>query len=42
MSGAFARVLAIQEEKKCTMRTAALIAGIHRLSRAMLARGFFP
>jgi glutamate dehydrogenase (NAD(P)+) len=42
MSAAFARVLAISTEKKCTMRTAALIAGIQRLSRAMLSRGFFP
>lgn len=42
MSPAFARVLKISKEKKCTMRTAALIGGIDRLSRAMLARGFFP
>lgn len=42
MSAAFARVLKISLEKKCTMRTAALIAGIDRLSRAMLWRGFFP
>lgn len=42
MSGAFARVLKISKEKKCTMRTAALVAGIDRLSRAMLSRGFFP
>jgi glutamate dehydrogenase (NAD(P)+) len=42
MSAAFARVLKISMEKKCTMRTAALVAGIDRLSRAMLWRGFFP
>ncbi|MBS1986194.1 MAG: Glu/Leu/Phe/Val dehydrogenase [Bdellovibrionales bacterium] len=42
MSAAFARVLNISKEKNCTMRSAALIAGIDRLSRAMLARGFFP
>lgn len=42
MSAAFARVLKISQEKKCTMRSAALIAGIDRLSRAMLARGFWP
>lgn len=42
MSAAFARVLTISKEKKCTMRSAALIAGIDRLSRGMLARGFFP
>ncbi len=42
MSAAFARVLKISKDKKCTMRTAALIVGMDRLSRAMLARGFFP
>jgi glutamate dehydrogenase (NAD(P)+) len=42
MSASFARVLQISVEKKCSMRTAALIAGISRLSKAMLARGFFP
>jgi len=42
MSAAFARVLKISLDKKCTMRTAALVAGIDRLSRAMLWRGFFP
>ncbi len=42
MTAAFGRVLKISKEKKCTMRTAALVAGIDRLSRAMLARGFFP
>jgi len=42
MSAAFARVLNVSIEKKCSMRTAALVAGIERLSKAMLARGFFP
>ena len=42
MSAAFARVLKISLEHKCSMRTAALVAGIDRLSKAMLARGFFP
>lgn len=42
MSGAFARVLQISMEHKCNMRTAALVAGIQRLSKAMLSRGFFP
>lgn len=42
MTGAFQRVSKISKEKKCTMRTAALIAGMDRLSRAMLSRGFFP
>jgi glutamate dehydrogenase (NAD(P)+) len=42
MSAAFARVLGISQDKKCSMRTAALIAGIDRLSQAMLKRGFFP
>jgi glutamate dehydrogenase/leucine dehydrogenase len=42
MSAAFGRVLNISLEKKCSMRTAALIAGIQRLSKAMLWRGFFP
>ena len=42
MSAAFARVLKISLDKKCNMRTAALVAGIERLSKAMLWRGFFP
>jgi len=42
MSAAFARVLKISLDTKCTMRSAALIAGIQRLSKAMLWRGFFP
>lgn len=42
MSGAFSRVNQIAIQKKCNMRTAALVAGIDRLSVAMLSRGFFP
>ena len=42
MSDAFSRVHHISETKKVDMRTAAMIAGIDRLSKAMLARGFFP
>ena len=42
MSSSFARVLAVAQEKKCSMRTAALIVSITRLSKAMLARGLFP
>ena len=42
MSGAFARVLKISKDKNCDMRSAALIGGVERLSRAMLLRGFFP
>ncbi len=42
MSAAFARVLQIKTEKKCSMRMAALISGVGRLSAAMLQRGIFP
>lgn len=42
MSHTFAKVLAVSLEKKVNMRTAALICGIDRLSKAMLSRGFFP
>ncbi|MBP7844071.1 MAG: Glu/Leu/Phe/Val dehydrogenase [Proteobacteria bacterium] len=42
MSGAFARVQQISQDKKVSMRTAALIAGIERLAFAMNTRGFFP
>lgn len=42
MSQTFAKVLAVSLEKKVNMRTAALICGIDRLSKAMLSRGFFP
>lgn len=42
MSSTFAKVHAVSNDKKVNMRTAALICGIDRLARAMLARGFFP
>jgi len=42
MSMAYQRVYTIHKEKKCSMRTAALIGGIQRVSKAMLTRGFFP
>ncbi len=42
MSNTFAKVHAVSVEKKVNMRTAALICGIDRLSKAMLSRGFFP
>ena len=42
MSETFRRVLNTVEEQKTDMRTAAYIAGIRRLSKAMLWRGFWP
>jgi glutamate dehydrogenase (NAD(P)+) len=42
MSHTFGKVHAVSLEKKVNMRTAALICGIDRLSKAMLSRGFFP
>ena len=42
MSSTFAKVHQVSLDKKVNMRTAALICGIDRLSRAMLSRGFFP
>ena len=42
MANAFKRVVDIQAHYKCGMKTAALIAGIDRLNRAMLLRGFWP
>jgi len=42
MSEAFHRVHKISTDKKIPMRSAALIAGLERLSQAMLHRGFFP
>lgn len=42
MSNAFERVHVISKEKKVDMRTAAMVAGLDRLSKAMLVRGFFP
>lgn len=42
MANAFKRVVDIQAHYKCGMKTAALIAGVDRLNKAMLLRGFFP
>lgn len=42
ISNAFGRVVAAQGHYRCGMKTAALISGIERLSRAMLLRGLFP
>lgn len=42
MSNAFGKVLSVSEQYKTDTRTAALISGVSRLSRAMLWRGFFP
>lgn len=42
MSNAFKRVVEIQAQYKCGMKTAALIAGVDRLDRAMRLRGLFP
>ncbi len=42
MAAAFKKVVEIQAQYKCGMKTAALIAGIDRLNRAMLLRGLFP
>jgi len=42
MAQAFKRVTDIQAHYKCGMKTAALIAGVDRLNKAMLLRGLFP
>lgn len=42
MASAFKKVMDIQAFYKCGMKTAALIAGVDRLNRAMLLRGLFP
>ena len=42
MKTAFNRVIDTQTKFKCGMKTAALIAGVDRLNRAMLLRGLFP
>jgi len=42
MELAFKRVVSIREKYNCGMKTAALIAGVDRLNRAMLLRGLFP
>jgi glutamate dehydrogenase (NAD(P)+) len=42
MSNTYHRVQDIAVERKCSMRTAALISSINHLSKAMLLRGFWP
>jgi len=42
MSNTYGKVQNIAVEKKCSMRTAALISSVDHLSKAMLLRGFFP
>jgi glutamate dehydrogenase (NAD(P)+) len=42
MSRAFDEVLAISQEEKVTLRTAALIKGIRRVAEAKLLRGVYP
>jgi len=42
MANAFKRVVDIQTQYKCGMKTAAMIAGVDRLNKAMLLRGLFP
>ena len=42
MENAFKKVVDIRESYQCGMKTAALIAGVDRLNRAMLLRGLFP
>ncbi len=42
MASAFQKVIDTQTRFKCGMKTAALIAGVDRLNRAMLLRGLFP
>ncbi|MCM2277300.1 MAG: Glu/Leu/Phe/Val dehydrogenase [Oligoflexia bacterium] len=42
MENAFRKVIEIQQSYRCGMKTAALIAGVDRLNRAMLLRGLFP
>jgi glutamate dehydrogenase (NAD(P)+) len=42
MASAFKKVADISQKYKCGMKTAALIAGVDRLDRAMRLRGLFP
>lgn len=42
MENAFKKVMDISVRYKCGMKTAALIAGVDRLNKAMLLRGLFP
>jgi glutamate dehydrogenase (NAD(P)+) len=42
MENAFKKVVTIRDHHDCGMKTAALIAGVDRLNKAMLLRGLFP
>ncbi|MBI2712146.1 MAG: Glu/Leu/Phe/Val dehydrogenase [Bdellovibrio sp.] len=42
MENAFKKVIDVRSHYNCGMKTAALIAGVDRLNRAMLLRGLFP
>jgi glutamate dehydrogenase (NAD(P)+) len=42
MENAFKKVVGIRDQHNCGMKTAALIAGVDRLNKAMLLRGLFP
>jgi glutamate dehydrogenase (NAD(P)+) len=42
MANAFWKVIEVQKKYGCGMKTAALISGIDRLTKAMLLRGLFP
>lgn len=42
MELAFNRVTAIKDQYKCSMKQAAMVAGVDRLNKAMLLRGLFP
>lgn len=42
MENAFKKVMDVRSSYNCGMKTAALIAGVDRLNRAMLLRGLFP
>ena len=42
LGDAFDRVWALSEERKLTLRSAALVAGIHEVAGALEARGIYP
>src|SRR5204862_6878875 len=42
MNDAFDRVWSLAEESELTLRTAALVAGIHEVAAALGARGIYP
>ncbi|MCM0605355.1 MAG: Glu/Leu/Phe/Val dehydrogenase [Xanthomonadaceae bacterium] len=42
LESAFNKVVALKEQYKCGMKTAALISAVDRMSKAMLLRGLFP